>query len=350
VAISDDVLRALRERLERMEARHARRLVEAYRRVHRAISAEAEALLAELREQQAQGRALTRGQIERMRRYRYLLAATQEEIDRYGAVVEAETVAGYSEFAARGAQDAAELVEAAYSDLPPDLRGSVLATFGRMPREAVEALVIALEEQSPLRRVTLARYGEQTAQAIGDALIEGVVLGRSPRDTAAELQRAYGLPLTKALTISRTEHVRAHRLATLESYRRNPHIVKGWIRMSSLVPGRTCMGCVALHGTKHGLDEPLEDHPNGLCYSVPDTVSLAELGITGVPDTALEVETGEQWFRRQPEAVQRRMMGQGTYEAWRAGQFAFEELVKWRHSDDWGDTPGVTPLRELLGE
>lgn len=92
------------------------------------------------------------------------------------------------------------------------------------------------------------------------------------------------------------------------------------------------------------------ERPNGLCYAVPETVSLAELGIEGVPEASLDVETGEAWFRRQGEGVQRRMMGDKVYEAWREGRFAFGDLVTWRHSDDWGDTPGVTPLRGLVGE
>lgn len=260
MAINPDVLRRMRERLEGLEAPHARRLLAAYERVYRTISAEADALLAELRERQARGEPLTRGQLERMRRYRYLIGAVAEELDRYGAVVENEVVTGYPVFAAQGVQDAAELVAASYGELPPDARGSIMATFGRMPREAVAALVEALDDQSPLRRITLARYGDEAAQRIGDALIAGVVGGQSPRATARELQRAYGVPLTRALTVSRTEHVRAHRLATHESYRRNPHVVRGWIRMSSLVPGRTCLACVALHGERHGPDDTLEDH------------------------------------------------------------------------------------------
>jgi hypothetical protein len=37
-------------------------------------------------------------------------------------------------------------------------------------------------------------------------------------------------------------------------------------------------------------------------------------------------ETGEEWFSKQPEAMQRQMMGQAKYQAWIDGKFSFDKL------------------------
>lgn len=348
--INRDVLDAMHRRLEGMEGPYAQRLTEAYTRIYGRLAREAEGFVREIAARQAAGEALTQGEIRRMARYNYLLATTKAEGERYASLVENEVALGQLEFALQGSADARALVEAAYSGLPPEMQASITATFRVMPREAVEALVSALREDSPLVMRTLARFGAEHVQGIGDALLYGIATGRGPRETAREMAKAFGVPLTDALRIARTEHVRAHRLATMESYRRNPHIVKGWIWASALIPGRTCMACVAQDGTRHPLEETLDDHPNGLCVMLPETVTMAELGLEGVPETGVEVEGGEAWFARQPEAVQRQMMGPTAYEAWREGKIpSLQAFVHEDHDEDWGRTIREAALSEILG-
>ena len=341
-----DILAALHSRLGALEADYAARLTDAYRVVLARLVPEAEAFRRYLEQQVADGKDLTPNQIRRMNRYRAFIATTTRQIDRYGAVVEGEVSAGQAAFARQGIADARALVEA---QLPEAMRQSVMGTFAVMPTDAVDALVAALAESSPLQRRVLAGYGERAAQGIGRALAEGVALGKGPRVTAAAMARAWGVPLTDALRISRTEHVRAHRMATMDSYRRNPHVVKGWVWHSALIPGRTCPACVAMHGTRHTLEETLDDHPNGLCAAVPETVSWADLGVRGVPETGLEVEAGEAWFARQSEDVQRQMLGPGHFEMYQAGT-PLSEMVTWREDPDWGRTVGVRPLKDMAAD
>ena len=341
-----DILAALHSRLGALEADYAARLTDAYRVVLARLVPEAEAFRRYLEQQVADGKDLTPNQIRRMNRYRAFIATTTRQIDRYGAVVEGEVSAGQAAFARQGIADARALVEA---QLPEAMRQSVMGTFAVMPTDAVDALVAALAESSPLQRRVLAGYGERAAQGIGRALVEGVALGKGPRVTAAAMARAWGVPLTDALRISRTEHVRAHRMATMDSYRRNPHVVKGWVWHSALIPGRTCPACVAMHGTRHTLEETLDDHPNGLCAAVPETVSWADLGVRGVPETGLEVEAGEAWFARQGEDVQRQMLGPGHFEMYQAGT-PLSEMVTWREDPDWGRTVGVKSLKDMAAD
>jgi len=346
VPLPVEILAALHSRLERLEAAYAERLVGAYRLTLVRLVPEAEAFTAQIQERLLRGETVTANQIRRMSRYHAFIGEATAQLEKYGAVVESEVLQGQAVFARQGLVDAYEMVEV---QVPEAVRSSVMATFAVMPTDAVDALVAALAEASPLQTKTLARFGAQAAKGIGDALVYDVVMGRGPRVTAAKLRSAWGVPLTDALRISRTEHIRAHRMATMDSYRRNAHVVRGWTWMSALVPGRTCPACVAMNGTHHSLEETLDDHPNGMCTMAPDTVTWAELGIEGVPETGVEVEPGEAWLARQGEEVQRQMLGPGHYEAYQAGT-PLNEMVAWREDPDWGRSIGVRPLGEMGGE
>jgi len=230
--------------------------------------------------------------------------------------------------------------------LPPDVAASMMNTWGVLPDDAVVALVGALQEGSPLAELLL-RYGDDTAAQLGDVLVRGLASGIGARKVADEMRRVLGIPLSDALRISRTEIMRSFRAATLADYRANAHIVRGWIWHSAL-DRRTCMGCIAMHGTEHTLSEELDDHPNGRCAAVPITVSPRDIGI----DLAWEqepIETGESWFERQPEAVQREMMGPGKYAAWKDGKFKVSDMVTQSTDKRWGTMRHERSLKDLLG-
>jgi len=109
------------------------------------------------------------------------------------------------------------------------------------------------------------------------------------------------------------------------------------------------MSCVAQHGQEFNYDETLNDHHNGRCVPVPKTISYRDLGLD-LPDPVAPFETGEQWFARQPEAVQRQMMGVGKYEAWRGEKFDFRELSQISKREDpvYGYLRVETPLKDLV--
>lgn len=346
--INEAILTQIRSQAVAVEREHVQRLIASYRRVHDRLRGQADTLLAQLEAKRAKGQEIGKTEIRKMERYRYLMRSVEGEMQKFAAVIEAETQSGQVEMAHLATRQSAALVEASFSAVPPPVRADIMATFGVMPNEAVEALVEALQEDSALWTRTLSRYGAEAARGIGDTLVASVVAGKGPRATARDMRRAFGLPLSDALKISRTEHLRAHRLATLTSYRQNAHVVKGWIWHAELGP-RTCMSCIAQHGSQFPLTETLDDHPNGRCAMVPVTVSFEELGLRGLPETRPDIENGEDWFGRQPEEVQRAMMGPGKFEAWQAGQFQFSQLTAERRDPDWGRTLGEASLKSILG-
>jgi hypothetical protein len=61
-----------------------------------------------------------------------------------------------------------------------------------------------------------------------------------------------------------------------------------------------------------------------------------------------EIEPGEQWFKRQPEAFQRERMGPGRFDAWKAGKFDFRDLSVPYNDPVYGEMLREATLKGLL--
>ena len=61
----------------------------------------------------------------------------------------------------------------------------------------------------------------------------------------------------------------------------------------------------------------------------------------------VQYETGQQWFKRQPERTQRAMMGRGRFDAWQAGDASLDDMVSRDWNDTWGGSLRVTRVRDL---
>lgn len=107
--------------------------------------------------------------------------------------------------------------------------------------------------------------------------------------------------------------------------------------------------CWAMHGTKHGLDELLDDHPNGRCTMLPWTKSWSELGYTGTADNPT-MEPGTVLFERLNPEKQRSILGPAKYAAWRDGRFTLSQIVGRRNDPRWGSMRFERSLKDLIGE
>ena len=97
-----------------------------------------------------------------------------------------------------------------------------------------------------------------------------------------------------------------------------------------------------MHGSVHPLDEPGPlDHQQGRCSRVPVTVSWKDLGIDAPePGGRAREGDGERWLRGQPERVQRNILGDRGFEAWRNGDWPASEWTTRRETDGWRDSYG----------
>jgi hypothetical protein len=83
------------------------------------------------------------------------------------------------------------------------------------------------------------------------------------------------------------------------------------------------------------------------CAPIPKAISYADLGLD-VPEQPLpKVEKGEDWFKRQPERVQREMMKPQRYEAWKKKEFDFRDLSQKYDDEVYGELLRETSLKAL---
>lgn len=275
----------------------------------------------------------TKGQIVRLQRYTSLIEQVKRELEGLSVITANEIEIAVTEAAPMGAQAAIDVLSATVGGDA----ATIGAQFHALPREAIEALVGMLDPSGPLysRLSLLAPY---VTDLVADAMIEGITLGYNPRRIAAMLQQAFGNGLTDALRFVRTAQLWAYRGATHATYRENSDIVTGWV-WNAFLGGRTCMSCIALHGTIHPMDEILNDHHSGRCSMIPL--------VRGYPNPV--EETGFDWFSRQPESVQRKMMGREFYDAWKGGAFDLSDIPGEYHNEVYGPMRRTRPLWELLG-
>lgn len=266
-------------------------------------------------------------------RYRILLARLRLELDRYLGGIEPIVNAAASAEVRRGATNASALIQAVVAEHG----GAVRVTLMDLRPAAVENLVSLARAGNPLQELMVRSYGEAADGMIAE-LVEGLALGRNPRETARRMQE---IGLTRAYRhmelVARDQQIRAHRLATQQQYRAS-RLVESYVRLAAK-SDRTCLACLALDGNVQATDELMALHPQDRCTVVPN--------VRGYPP--VRFQTGREWFEGLPADQQRSMMGPGRHEAWQAGRFDFADLATVRENPVWGPSAVVTPVRELLG-
>lgn len=210
-------------------------------------------------------------------------------------------------------------------------------SFNTVTPDVIEVLTGWLNPGSPLFE-RLRQLTGVNALYVANAMIEGITLGFNPRKIARLVQSAFGRGLTDALRFVRTANLWAYREANRASMVANQDILEGWV-WSAHFDDRVCMSCVAMHGTIHPVDEPLNDHHNGRCAPIPL--------VRGFPNPV--DQTGIEWFAKQSEATQRKLMGREFYDAWKGGAFDLSEMSTTRRDEVYGDMRVETPLWQLLG-
>lgn len=207
-----------------------------------------------------------------------------------------------------------------------------------LPRAAVQDLVGFASDGSPLRALFDA-LGADVSQGMLDTLVTAIATGLGPRETASRMRRQFGLGMARALRISRTETLRSYREASRRNYEANADIVDGWQWMCAC-DSRSCASCWAMHGSRHGLDETLDDHPIGRCAMVP------VLG--GMP---LPIKrTGEELFAELPASQQRQILGPAAHLAYEDGAVKLVDFVGRKDDPQWGTMRCARSLREVLGK
>ncbi len=322
------IVEQFRAAMERQDEAALKRLIDVYGRSYKRLDVLAQSLAERIADS-----APTQAQVTRMMQYKALQEQMIEELTGIQAITRDMVAEQGALNVAMGERDAARMVGAALTGEPVILPG-----FNRLNPEAITALLGFLSPEGELYK----RIGElagSTAEYVTEKMLEGITLGYNPRKIAQAFQDSYGRGLTDALRMVRTAQLYSYREANRASYTANSDVVKGW-QWGATLDGLTCMSCVAQHGTIHKLDERLNDHHVGRCAMIPITI-LFPPAIS---------ETGEEWFSKQPEAMQRQMMGQAKYQAWIDGKFSFDKLSGVHNDNVFGNMRIELSLKAITGE
>ena len=333
-----------RAKLRANEAQAERTLDVVHQHTLAAIQPALDKLYRDIATKQANGETIPPSWLYEQRRLESIKKLITDQIDHYGTLAQMTTGQLLHESAQLGQQAGMDLLDAS---VPPGVNFS----FGVPSPKAIANITGATQAGSPLADL-FRGFGSEAADKASKALISGVTLGQNPRQTARAVQDALGISRNRALVISRSESNRAYRLANLETYRANDDVCEGWIWICSLQP-KSCAACVAMHGTRHSLDEELNEHPCGGCVPMPQTKSwddiLGPLGIdsSGIRDTRPEIQSGSDWLDDQSEETQRAILG-NKYDGWSNGDFSLKDIVGRNHDADWGSSIYEKSLKQLV--
>lgn len=337
----EDALINFRRRMLQKETAAVRDITSAYLAAEGRILGKLEALDQRIAAAREEGQQITPDWIERQRRYFELLEQIENEFTQLGEVGERRVGAAQSQMASFAEVDAKELATRAAGIAP---RG-ITVNWNRLPAQAVENLVGFASDGSPLSDL-FAAIGPSAAQDVREVLAAGIAAGENPRVIARGVKAALGVPRARAENIARTEILRAYRETARQSYVANQDIVQGWIWHAALSE-ETCPACWAMHGTRHSVDEKLDDHPQGRCVAVPVTRSWADItGDDSIPDTRPSVVPGPELFANLPADEQRRIVGPEAYRLMQQGQIRLQDMVHQTSDQRWGTMRRQSTLAE----
>jgi hypothetical protein len=189
-------------------------------------------------------------------------------------------------------------------------------------------------------RAELSDYSLDIVNQIRRVAISGVANGQNPITTAYQIRDMVAtLPAYRANTMMRTLQLTAYRDANVIFQVANSGLLAYQIRIATL-DDRTCMSCVALHGSRLDIGDRVDDHQNGRCTGVCVANNVE----------APKIETGESWFNRQSESVQESMMGPSMFRAWQDNAFDFSQLSVPYQDPVFGNMIREASLIGILGD
>ena len=292
----------------------------------RALTAQMQVLSYEVAEMAKEGIVDTAA-VMRLERYHSLVTQAQLETDKYIAYADSSISAQQRILLNRGLDDVAEQLRIAY-------QGTELGiSFSLLPTDALNAMIGMAGDGSPLATL-LAGISKDALVGMSEALLDGIALGLPPLTTAKRMADGFGIGLSRALTISRTETLRAYRYASQQQYTESG-VVEGYIRIAQHTP-TTCAGCLFAEGQIFPTDRTFDAHPNCRCSTIPIVEGVAPP----------EFEKGEAWFERQSEDVQRGILGPGRYDAWQSGT-PLSAMTTHISNETWGGAFVPTLVKDL---
>lgn len=317
------VAREYREALARNEDAALRRLARYWLSMERELRLSYEGLYREIMEMQDAGEIVPEEVWMDLERYRDM---NRQIIELSGAYEDRalDTITEYQRLDYNLGLDSASAILQASS--------KYAEIWNRVDPSVVETVAGFAGNGAPLRTLLQTDFGSLSA-GILDALVSGVGLGKGAYATAEDMLKVtQKLTYTRAVRIARTEINRAYRIANAQQYAASGVVTK--VLRLCYAP-TACLACLEMDGEEcpNGI---CDDHPNGKCTTVAVTIG----------GHYPQWQTGHDWLMEQSAEDQRRIMGDGRYEMWRAGM-PIRDMVEMQANPVWGDSPQVISEKVL---
>lgn len=333
-----------RQQLLAREATAVHTLEKAYAHTLATIQPQLDRLYKQIAAKQANGETVTLSWLYEANRLKTIKQTIQKEINQYGALAQMQTGQLQHIGATLGQQSAQAMLQAS---TPPGVKWS----WGVPSQEAIHNIVGVTQAGSPLSDL-FNGFGEEAASKASQALITGVSLGQNPRQIAPMIEQALGISRNRALTISRTECLRAYRSMQIANYQANSDVVQGWVWVCAM-DSHSCISCIMMNGSEHSLDEDLDGHVNCRCAKSPKTRSWSDIlgpdiDTSNIPDSSPQYISGKDWFSSQDEDIQRSVLGSNVaYETWKSGDVSLKSFIGIDHDPAWGRSVYVKSVKQL---
>jgi hypothetical protein len=288
----------------------------------------------------------TRAQLRRAVRLQQALETTARVLGQLAGRARDEAAAAARAAAEAGGNGQVAIIA---SQLPHRVyQAQLLVRRARFSERDLAAIVTRTTQR--ITSLTRPLSAEATAVMRGE-LVRGVALGDNPAEAArrmvARTERGFNGGLSRALNVSRTEVLDAHRAAAAAGQLANSDVLAGWVWHSALRP-TTCAACWSKHGTVHPLEEPGPlDHQQGRCSRTPKTKTWADLGFAGVDEPADLIGDAEETFSRLPRSDQLAIMGPARLAAYQRGEIGWADLADRRTNPQWRPSYTPTPVKDL---
>jgi SPP1 gp7 family putative phage head morphogenesis protein len=323
-----DVIRVLDEFRAAIDAKDEalmRDMADHWLEIERRLNTEIQMLAIEMQRRVDAGEVISEQILWRQKRYQFIKGQLDEQIARFNSEYAERTIASAQrEYAGIGLQVAKDAI-----------RSQTVRNFAMLNVDAVEAMIGFTGSGAPLGKLLRNAYPD-AIDGLTRALVNGMARGLGPAQTAKDMIDGTGMGLERALLIARTETLRAYRTSATQQYRESG-VVDGFMRV--VKKSTACIACLMLDGERFATKDELTDHPRGKCIAVPVVAGVS----------APRWQLGETWFKNLPAEQQRAKMGDEKYTLWKQGQFKLKDLAKFAHSKEWGDSPRVATINELIG-
>lgn len=284
-------------------------------------------LTAAIQAQKDKGEPVWIGYVHSLDRYKRMMDQAQHMIWQYNRAAAGQINGAEAEAVDLGTKRGQSLVNIAEPDDP---------MWTRVNKRETRITAGMLSALSPLAEL-LSKSWPETKSGIEQALITGISTGQGSAWIADRMMEAVAIPQQRALLIARTEVNRVYRQANLETMRES-RAVRGYRRMC--YPPTACFACLMMDGEYYDKAEDFSDHPNGKCSAVPVTKHFD-------PANDPNWERGQDWFARQDEATQRKLMGSGRFDLWKKDGVNPRAMVYIKENKTWGGSPAIRSLEEL---